>query len=346
MSDDEYDESTTDSCNIGLLTELETGELYKLQRHHFPSKFGGKPAWLIPQNLPSPQSLECPTCFIPMSFLLQLYCPSDSFSDDAFHRTLFVFCCYTPSCQRHQTSTKVFRSQLPLLNEFYPDEPSSPSSSPPPSPAHTTLCSVCGCYGPLRCSSCKNVWYCSKNHQLIDWGFNHSKECNQLEQSIIFDPTRVSHENYDRIFPEFWIESEPEPPEIDENFSEKIDKDSHLYTGDELKELEDVTKQQNLDQVFVNFSVRVGRNPKQILRYDRGSIPLWAGLKNIYENSPPCCSKCGGNRIFEFQILPSIIYLSKTFNLDFGNLVVYTCENSCDIGTNYVEEFVWRQISD
>lgn len=43
-----------------------------LLRHRFPSKVGGRPAWLDPLHLPTPQQLACRVTGKPMDFLLQV----------------------------------------------------------------------------------------------------------------------------------------------------------------------------------------------------------------------------------------------------------------------------------
>lgn len=44
---------------------------HSLLRHRFPSKLGGRPAWLDPVRLPSPEQLTGPDGKEPLSFLLQ-----------------------------------------------------------------------------------------------------------------------------------------------------------------------------------------------------------------------------------------------------------------------------------
>lgn len=87
-----------------------------LTRRMFPSKVGGKPAWLIPQNLPSTESeLACHCCSRPLRFLLQVYASLDWEKESAFHRVLHVFIC--TNCQPNQV--RIFRAQLPRDNPFY-----------------------------------------------------------------------------------------------------------------------------------------------------------------------------------------------------------------------------------
>lgn len=97
---------------------------HALLRPHFPSKLGGKPAWLNPRDLPSAAELSCGGCQKPLRFLLQLYAPVDS-SPESFHRALFVFVCGSGRCMRQHSakSVKVVRSQLQRRNPFYSYEP-------------------------------------------------------------------------------------------------------------------------------------------------------------------------------------------------------------------------------
>lgn len=60
---------------------LEEAEPWRLLSPQFPSKVGGKPAWLSqkgPPSLPSLPSLECEKCRLPMAFLLQVSVPGAS----------------------------------------------------------------------------------------------------------------------------------------------------------------------------------------------------------------------------------------------------------------------------
>jgi pre-rRNA-processing protein TSR4 len=66
------------------------------------------------------------------------------------------------------------------------------------------------------------------------------------------------------------------------------------------------------------------------------------------EAAIPACQSCGSARRFEFQVLPQLLYYfgRSSSVLDFANLVVYTCENTCGEGTKhpgYVEEYTWVQ---
>merc|ERR1712142_795767 len=91
-------------------------DFWELESRHFPSKIGGKPAWLDLKNLPSSEELRCLNCSTPMTFLMQLYCPDDS-NISAFHRTIFLFICTTSNCWNNSTPpVLVLRSQLAKNN--------------------------------------------------------------------------------------------------------------------------------------------------------------------------------------------------------------------------------------
>lgn len=105
---------------VGYLEEPPSAEERKLlTRRMFPSKVGGKPAWLIPQSLPE---VACRKCSRPLRFLLQVYASRGSDHAGAFHRVLKLFIC--TSCQPNEV--RAFRSQLPRENAFYGSEPPDP----------------------------------------------------------------------------------------------------------------------------------------------------------------------------------------------------------------------------
>lgn len=68
-----------------------------------------------------------------------------------------------------------------------------------------------------------------------------------------------------------------------------------------VDELQKVTSPE--DKQFSKFTSRIKQNPDQVLRYDRGGIPLWISSHHIpNEDNIPCCQYCGKHRQFEFQV--------------------------------------------
>lgn len=98
---------------------VQTCESWRLTSRFFPSKVGGKPAWLDLKNIPGKSDLECEYCNDVCIFLCQIYAPYEE-NDDAFHRTIYIFICKNIDCCRpnQNGNLKVFRSQLSRVNTF------------------------------------------------------------------------------------------------------------------------------------------------------------------------------------------------------------------------------------
>lgn len=73
-------------------------------------------------------------------------------------------------------------------------------------------------------------------------------------------------------------------------------------------ELEEYTRTVPNDKVFNKFSKRVARHPEQVLRYDRGGVPLWITSNNDSLVHILKCEYCNGERQFEFQVSIYISY--------------------------------------
>ncbi|OII72093.1 uncharacterized protein cubi_01426 [Cryptosporidium ubiquitum] len=93
------------------------------------------------------------------------------------------------------------------------------------------------------------------------------------------------------------------------------------------------------DKYLHNFSLEISKFPKQIIRYCFGGTPL-------YSESPkkiiiPSCKECGSNKVFEFQIISTVIYEWENLfgekdvfvkcNTDWSTIIVYTCSKDCNV---------------
>lgn len=241
-SDEELENGVETSVDVGVIEvddeDLEDEE-FKLDKIHlrspfFPSKLGGKPAWLDYSNLPiSPSAvteetkkrtnLKCNGCNTQLVFLLQIYAPitsEDKFAnqiesiDDAFHRVIYVFLCSNTQCTNR--SFKAIRSQINRENEFY-------SYEPPPTlengdfdlklstdhlktfyknlyeKKNWSLCSACGVSASKKCARCSFAFFCNQSHQLLDWSkLNHKTLCPKYQSA---------GENVDELI-SHWIDDE------------------------------------------------------------------------------------------------------------------------------------------
>ncbi|KAM7173894.1 programmed cell death protein 2 isoform 2-T2 [Macrochelys suwanniensis] len=345
---------------------VEEAAPWRLRSAQFPSKVGGRPAWLGESGLPGPAELRCGRCGRPCAFLLQLYAPLPG-RPDAFHRGLFLFCCRGPACYRPGAPgpLRVFRNQLPRKNDTYSYDP--PPDTPPPEGhppvslqlqcgAH--LCRVCGCLGPKACSRCHRAHYCSKDHQTVDWKLGHKLSCAQSAQ---LDTAIPDHKF---LFPEYEIVIEPEEMETpgdsqtDADTHKDLEKHKELEAAGGASEgfesldeevLEAMAKHETQeDKIFQKFKNQMAAEPEQILRYCRGGEgPIWISGENIPQMKDiPNCS-CGAQRMFEFQVMPQLLNHLKVDSLgesiDWGTLVVYTCAENCNQANGYMEEFIWKQ---
>ncbi|SPR01306.1 unnamed protein product (mitochondrion) [Plasmodiophora brassicae] len=338
-------DSVADSVNKMSDDESDPKSQSDLYRHRFPSKVGGKPAWLNPCHLPNPAQLQCGQCNRPLKFLAQIYAPLDS-SKNTFHRSLFIFCCTDPSCSESTQSVRVFRSQLPRFNPFYSSDPVYLDDDEPYK--GVSLCAVCGCLAPQRCGKCHQRPYCSREHQVDDWRNGHNVTCGNATVSPASVPPST--------FPELEIANEDEDESDPAQFSQREQELLDQYEA-EVKKYNDADRAEHdefsiknaasVDDDFVGFQNRIRRAPSQCFRYHRGHAPLWVhsvGKLPDQQQSAMVCRDCQGPVVFELQVMPQLLNVLGDDSLDWGTIAIWTCESSCGSGLDgYVEEHVWRQ---
>ena len=357
------------SVDLGFAQPLDPKLKWKLKNKFFPSKIGGKPVFLALKGLPKNNELKCVKCHQMMRFLLQVYAPIDD-NENAFHRTLYVFCCPNNECSYF----KVLRSQLSRNNGYYssipPDyENDDLSYDPNPQALGSHLCLVCGLPSDKKCSKCLKVSYCSKEHQIIDWKKGgHKANCGK-EVAIISDEMTSSA---------LFAESEliiGDNGSSNETDSEEGGTDSDSESeAKEMQKLNELLKnrcpeyqKQNLDtyednevdedlKLFNRFKRISSGEVIRYCSYDNNqsdSEPLWLSYQNKPNLPIPKCQYCGSDRRFEFQVMPQIlnkIVVSESeASLDWGTLVIYTCAKSCSIDCQeqceeqYKVEYIWKQ---
>ena len=142
-----------------------------------------------------------------------------------------------------------------------------------------------------------------------------------------------------------------------EDYETRRAKNGEEFSATDMQDVEESSLDQ---QHWAAFQARLARAPDQVLRYCRDSIkgakPLWPSLQDQPKESDiPPCHNCGGPRMFEFQLLPQLLYFlgvqNETDNdsLDWATIAVYTCAASCNKTESscegYVEEFAWVQLA-
>ncbi|KAJ9066262.1 hypothetical protein DSO57_1011369 [Entomophthora muscae] len=140
------------------------------------------------------------------------------------------------------------------------------------------------------------------------------------------------------------------------------------------------TKPKGVDKAFLNFSSRAAHSPGHLLRYDFNGTPLLYSLTDpiadqllgfpeastkrsklpITTEHLPVCDGCGSRRVFEFQIMPTLLselpfdtlisqssgekapssiqdarslFLTCT-GWEFGTILIFTCEDNCVVGAS------------
>jgi pre-rRNA-processing protein TSR4 len=109
------------------------------------------------------------------------------------------------------------------------------------------------------------------------------------------------------------------------------------------------TFESSLDKTFQKFSDRIAQNPEQVLRYEfKGQPLLYSGHDDVATRfvvphgkagairGIPRCEKCGGQRVFELQLVPGLIYeLEKDEatdleeGMEWGTIIIGTCATNC-----------------
>ncbi|GJQ09396.1 hypothetical protein GpartN1_g1187.t1 [Galdieria partita] len=326
-------------------------------RFAFPCKVGSRPAWLEAKNLPNTSDLLCGTCSQRLEFLLQVYAPLDREiveHEEAFHRMLYVFYCVNPHCLKENDFCKVFRSQLPAENPFYSNQFESNLQlglEKDFCEAEVNVCVVCCLAATNICGKCRRRYYCSRECQWIDWRWGHKNSCSLHSFSS-------KTEGLYYYFPPFLLDISEEEPEEAPCLD---DLTSNNMNSKEDEDLEETGSDSARDKVFEKFQLRVQKEPSQVVRYaprDDRLEPLWFRKEGriLYESDIPPCAYCGKPRVYEFQVMPQLIYyLQRAMDssdikngsskvryvkdiLDFGTIVVYTCRTSCSLRKQMDEE--------
>lgn len=202
----------------------------------------------------------------------------------------------------------------------------------------------------MLCGKCRKVSYCGQLHQKLDWAA-HKQLCSADDDNVKFPPSEI-------LFPEYEIDIEDEEPlEEGKKESEKDAEARRMKEYENLvkegkvgvmpdisdKELEDFSESKE-DKLFGKFKKNVDGYETQVVRYHRHGTPLWISDHGVLNMAfVPNCEACGSRRTFEFQIMPQMLNELKNYELDWGIIAVYTCENDCHTNGKYVQEFCYKQ---
>ncbi|XP_037372402.1 programmed cell death protein 2-like [Talpa occidentalis] len=312
------------------------------------SKLGGVPDAL--PAVPAPRPV-CERCGQPLALVVQVYCPLDG---SPFHRLLHVFACPQPGCGSCGTrSWKVFRSQCLQTREKEAQDTqkqengltakdwcegaddwgSDSEEAPPPQ---------------LSLDSGND----SSSARDADWTVQLQDL--RLQDSVPVAAPPVSSGGkmaLSSVVPWFLPYYICVVDEDDYGDFGSLDHAHSLlreYQQREGMDMEQLLSQsfssdgsekyektiiKNGDKMFYKFMKRIAACQEQILRYSWNGEPLFLKCPPSDVTDLPGCSHCGGQRIFEFQLMPALVSMLRSADLDvfveFGTILIYTCEKSC-----------------
>lgn len=144
---------------------------------------------------------------------------------------------------------------------------------------------------------------------------------------------------------------------------------------------DDAEAEMTHDKTFQHFADRVSQNDEQILRYEFDGEPLLYSRSDAvgrlfassqagtslkvtttkHAKGMPRCQNCGGNRVFELQLMPHAIAELESGEeaasllsngMDWGTILLGVCSRDCSLqadenGVSYTEEWVgvqWEEV--
>jgi len=301
-----------------------------------------------------------------MVLLVQIYAPlteedCETLSDpeSSFHRILYVFCCKEGKCHNNNNADQqqlsqpkskeeiisskiigglsnafvVIRSQLPENNRFYKYSEKDDLWIFNKNEKKSNTCEICGLFASKRCSACGSVYYCCRDHQLLDWNLGHEKQCKILKSKTTTTTTTTTNLPEKRkshvCFDEFELTTEPEiftqqqhKDILKEEVKEEREKAKETLISkiDEDDKFERVEK----DATFLRFQKKISPFKDQVMRYynshnrtKKSLIVSKEGLITDFPNMPPPCELCGSPRQLEFQVSFSLFYFIFFFFFKF-----------------------------
>ncbi|KFV91595.1 Programmed cell death protein 2-like, partial [Eurypyga helias] len=327
-----------------------------------------------------PGSPRCGECGRALAHLVQVYCPLEG---SPFHRLANVFACAEKGCWGAARSWKVLRSQYLQAREEGTQDCST-NQKQELNFAAKDWCDEADDWGfcdGAESPACASLQLLGLN-EAVSSALSREVECVSHFQQLRLSEARdgsgslnihppVSEEMVmatSSSAPEFQpfyisvVDEEDYTGFLDTDHTDKLLKEyqqregvdleqlmSESFAGEGDNEKYEKSEVKSRDHTFHKFMKRISVCHEQILRYSRGGQPLFITCPPANINKGiPACSYCGSNRIFEFQLMPALVSMLQSdsdLSVEFGTVLVYTCERSCwppDQQTP-LEEFIFVQ---
>lgn len=325
----------SDPVQLGFAEEPRKGDF---DLKNFPSKIGGLPVWLLPLSNNIDESFFICSCGDYLSFLLQLYSPLEDKSN-SFHRMIYIFFC--PKCWKKRDLVKVLRINLPEKSSYYDGEEildikkiinDEKTQKINEKLKKFILEEYFISTAPEKKEASKlylNFYANAEEKSITSSDSSNLQDKEGEEEEIIFNNVKEEKE-YDNMLKNYLKEN----PGVN---IEKIEEES-----DEEKENDKIIDSSSNDIILSLFTKVVNYDKKQVIRFYRNNFyPLWFTQEKMLSTKKIKCLNCGGDIVFEFQIMPYLFLIEPKIALnDIGTIVIYTCKNCCDskIEGGFVEE--------
>jgi len=345
------------------------------------NKIGGLPNWFNSvqvDNYPC-----CCLCGQKLYHLVQVYCPLDN---SRYHRTLNIFGCTNKKCWNHPESIVALRSQQLDV----PPEPEQKTAlSTDDWGADSAWCDDDDDWG----TSADAHVYEECASVLTESEVEADVVSDQLDHLTIADSSNkiVNHTLHLGVgsFTEYhlYVQEECVQRLVGSNdyemklYEEYVKREGVVRMGsDDDEEQEgakkkgrnkskgdggekyEKTKSKSNDAAFHQFKKTIAPYPGQLLRYNWCGEPLLLSSRSPIQPSisPPNCPYCQSKRVFELQLMPSLLNylhhhdnLNNTTNhgnnttitvedtrLEFGCVYVFSCSTACWDGSSVRSEYV------
>lgn len=299
------------------------------------SKIGGLPDPPPHVTLSFP---ACPLCSAPLCHVVQVYCPLEG---SLFHRVIHVFACRRKSCWGKPESWVAFRSQS---LEGHNPQVTEVSSQQENKMVTTDWCDEADNWG-MDDNDAESLIAPAVSHGAseptevpsTDW-------TSQLQNLSLSDASQTVQSN--DIFRSYYMAvAEEEECEWDADLhharrllQEYEKREASFVEQSESCDVKGVGEKyeksdlESRDLMFYKFLKKIAPCQQQILRYSWNGQPLCISPLDATPQPQPC-PRCGGRRIFEFQLMPALVTMlqgAKTdLLLEFGTVLIFTCERSC-----------------
>uniref|UniRef100_H0ZH54 Programmed cell death 2 like n=1 Tax=Taeniopygia guttata TaxID=59729 RepID=H0ZH54_TAEGU len=331
------------------------------------NKLGGTADWAPAVRAGPPR---CARCGRALLLLVQVYCPLER---GPAHRALHVFACAAPRCWGAARSWKVLRSHYSQAQDKQTRKQES-------NLAAKDWCEDADDWG--ACDGAQAPACASLELLGLKEAVSNEVECAcQLQQLHLSEPAHGPGAQHTHpaasedmvmavagsapVFQPFYVnvvDEEDYMGFLDTDHADKLLKEyqqregvdleqmmSESYEGEDGNEKYEKSEVKNWDHTFHKFLKRISVCPEQILRYSWGGQPLFITCPPAnLDQAIPACSTCGSSRVFEFQLMPTLVSMLQSdsdLSVEFGTAIVYTCERSC-WPTNHqtpLEEFIFVQ---